>query len=54
MKGPGLVVSPRRWKRDGFLRRTLGNWALTVAYAVGISPARLARYYTAEGAPEPS
>ncbi|GAC1476930.1 MAG: TIGR04283 family arsenosugar biosynthesis glycosyltransferase [Gemmatimonadaceae bacterium] len=38
-------VSPRRWERDGVLRRTLTNWALLVAYLAGIPPARLERWY---------
>jgi len=40
-----LGVSPRRWERDGWLRRTLGNRLLALGYAMGISPRRLARIY---------
>jgi len=40
-----LGVSPRRWERDGWLRRTLGNRLLALGYALGISPRRLARIY---------
>ena len=41
-----LHVSPRRWERDGVLRRMLRNWALAAAYLLGVSPARLASRYT--------
>jgi len=40
-----LGVSPRRWERDGWVRRTLGNRLLALGYAMGISPRRLARLY---------
>jgi rSAM/selenodomain-associated transferase 2 len=40
-----IDVSPRRWERDGFIVRTLLNRILAVGYALGISPARLARWY---------
>jgi glycosyltransferase involved in cell wall biosynthesis len=40
-----LGVSPRRWERDGWLSRTLGNRLLALGYAMGISPRRLARIY---------
>jgi len=40
-----LGVSPRRWERDGWLRRTLGNRLLAFGYMFGLSPATLARYY---------
>jgi rSAM/selenodomain-associated transferase 2 len=40
-----LGVSPRRWERDGWLRRTVGNRLLALGYAMGISPRRLARIY---------
>lgn len=38
-------VSTRRWERDGWVRRTLGNRLLALGYAMGISPRRLARIY---------
>jgi len=38
-------VSTRRWERDGWLRRTLGNRLLALAYMAGASPADLARRY---------
>lgn len=40
-----IGVSPRRWERDGWLRRTLANRMLALGYTVGMSPARLARHY---------
>ncbi|MEJ2603181.1 MAG: glycosyltransferase [Gammaproteobacteria bacterium] len=46
---PGLPtpigVSPRRWERDGWVRRTAANRLLAIGYAMGISPRRLARFY---------
>lgn len=42
-----IGVSPRRWERDGWLRRTLYNRQLAIAYMLGVSPARLARRYRA-------
>ena len=40
-----IGVSPRRWERDGWLRRTLGNRLLATAFMLGVPPARLARRY---------
>jgi rSAM/selenodomain-associated transferase 2 len=40
-----ILVSDRRWHRDGWLRRTLGNRLLAFAFVLGIPPARLARWY---------
>lgn len=42
-----IGVSPRRWERDGWLRRTFMNRQLALAYMLGASPARLARRYQA-------
>src|ERR671915_395854 len=44
-----LVVSARRWERDGPLVRMLRNWTLMVAYRAGASPARLAEWYDPRG-----
>lgn len=44
LPGP-LHVSPRRWQRHGVIRQTLRNWLLLTAEKVGVSPARLARFY---------
>ncbi len=40
-----VVTSARRWERDGWLRRSLGNILLTVRFLLGASPARLAQRY---------
>ncbi len=40
-----VAASPRRWCKDGVLRRTLRNWALVSAYLLGVPPERLARHY---------
>ncbi len=40
-----IGVSPRRWERDGWVRRTLGNRLLAMGYMFGLSPERLVRYY---------
>ncbi len=44
LAGP-LRVSPRRWQHQGVVRQTLRNWALLAAFAAGVSPGRLARFY---------
>jgi rSAM/selenodomain-associated transferase 2 len=44
-----VLTSPRRWERDGVVRRTLGNWRLRLRYALGASPEELARYYRPGG-----
>lgn len=40
-----VKTSPRRWEREGPLRRTLTNWWLRIRYAFGASPASLAAHY---------
>ena len=40
-----LLISARRWKREGALRCTLRNWILKGAYFAGCDPERLARFY---------
>ena len=40
-----VTVSPRRWERDGFLRRTLQNRSLALGYTLGIPASKLARWY---------
>jgi rSAM/selenodomain-associated transferase 2 len=42
-----IFVSPRRWQRQGVVRQTLRNWALTALAAAGVHPDRLAAYYPA-------
>jgi rSAM/selenodomain-associated transferase 2 len=44
---PGPIhVSPRRWQREGVVRQTLRNWLLLTAATLGVSPARLAAFYS--------
>jgi len=45
-----LGVSPRRWERDGWLRRTLANRLLALGYLLGVPPRRLALWYHGNGA----
>jgi rSAM/selenodomain-associated transferase 2 len=49
-----VTVSPRRWERDGFLRHTLANRILALAFLCGASPARLARWYRRHRRPAPA
>lgn len=42
-------VSPRRWRVDGALRRTLSNWVLLARYLGGASPDRLIGRYRPGG-----
>lgn len=50
-----LGTSARRWRRDGWWRRSMKNLTILTLYFVGVAPARLARWYQ-EGPPtsEPS
>jgi hypothetical protein len=43
-----LVVSPRRWQREGPYRTWLRNSLLIGAYLAGAHPRRLARWYRPE------
>ena len=43
-----LRVSPRRWRREGPVLASLRNAALVSAYAAGVAPSRLARWYQPE------
>ncbi len=40
-----IVVSPRRWRKQGIFLQTLRNWMLTAAAAVGVRMEFLARFY---------
>ena len=40
-----IYVSPRRWEREGWARRTAINVCLLMAFLFGVSPSRLARLY---------
>lgn len=46
-----IDVSPRRWRVDGALRRTLSNWFLLGRYFAGTSPERLVGGYRPDGSP---
>lgn len=40
-----VKTSPRRWEKEGILRRTLTNWWLRIRYALGAPPETLVRHY---------
>lgn len=40
-----LVTSARRWRRDGWVRRSARNLILLSLYYLGVPPTRLARWY---------
>jgi rSAM/selenodomain-associated transferase 2 len=42
---PCVVTSARKWEREGVLRTIVLMWALRLLYALGVSPARLHRWY---------
>jgi rSAM/selenodomain-associated transferase 2 len=41
-----LATSARKWKRDGWFRRSTRNLVLVSLYCLGVDPARLARWYS--------
>ena len=41
-----LRTSARRWRHDGWLRRSARNTAIVSLYVAGVSPFRLARWYS--------
>ncbi len=44
--GPvSILTSARRWEKIGIVRATLINYTLPLAYYLGVSPSRLARWY---------
>ena len=43
------VTSARRWMEVGVWKTTLLNWAIVIAYSLGVSPATLARWYRQRG-----
>lgn len=49
VSGAVLTVSSRRWEQEGPVRRTIKNWCLTLAWAAGVAPERLARFYLPHG-----
>jgi len=42
---PAVVSSARRFATDGVVRRTLSNWAISLAWALGADVAYLKRFY---------
>jgi rSAM/selenodomain-associated transferase 2 len=40
-----LLTSSRRWRQEGWFRRSARNLAIVSCYFAGVSPARLARWY---------
>lgn len=40
-----LLVSARRWEREGVVRCTARNWTLAMLFRAGVAPERLVRYY---------
>jgi hypothetical protein len=40
-----VLTSARRWENLGILRTTLINYAIPLAYYLGVSPSQLARWY---------
>jgi len=45
LHGP-VLASSRRWEQNGIVRTIILMWALRFLYWLGVSPARLARWYT--------
>jgi rSAM/selenodomain-associated transferase 2 len=41
-----VKTSARRWQKEGVVRGTLRNWLLIVLYLSGVSPEKLARWYS--------
>ena len=44
-----LGTSPRRWRTHGILKTIVTMWGLRLGYFAGISPARLAKFYSVAG-----
>ncbi len=40
-----VMTSPRRWEKEGVLFCTFRNWSLQMAFALGVPPKRLAKWY---------
>jgi rSAM/selenodomain-associated transferase 2 len=45
LRGP-LITSSRRWEKNGIVRTIFLMWTLRLFYWLGVSPTRLARWYT--------
>ncbi|HEU5339207.1 MAG TPA: TIGR04283 family arsenosugar biosynthesis glycosyltransferase [Sulfuricaulis sp.] len=48
LRGP-LITSSRRWEKNGIVRTIVLMWTVRLFYCLGVSPARLARWYTRPG-----
>jgi rSAM/selenodomain-associated transferase 2 len=48
-----LITSARRWRRDGWFRRSLRNLAIVTAYFAGVPPSRLLQWYAGRPRPAP-
>ncbi len=44
-----IGVSSRRWEAEGFIRGTIRNTILIIAYRLGVPPDKLARWYSPPG-----
>lgn len=40
-----VKTSPRRWKKEGPIKRTLKNWRILIKYHLGVSPEKLKELY---------
>ena len=40
-----VYTSPRRWQKDGIIRRTLSNWLLLLRYLTGTDPEKFMKEY---------
>jgi hypothetical protein len=40
-----VTTSARRWEREGVLYTTFRNWMLQALFCIGVTPARLVRFY---------
>ncbi|MEQ1575596.1 MAG: glycosyltransferase, partial [Vicinamibacterales bacterium] len=49
-----LRTSARRWRRDGWFRRSARNSLLVALYFAGVAPRRLARWYARPRSPRKS
>jgi rSAM/selenodomain-associated transferase 2/rSAM/selenodomain-associated transferase 1 len=47
-----IGVSPRRWERDGWLKRTLHNRYLACAFMLGVTPNKLVQQYRTSEQPD--
>ena len=43
---PKVRTSPRRWEKEGIVYCTLRNWMLIALYLAGMSPDKLAKFYS--------